>query len=199
MKHFLLIYNYAPDYLEKRAAYRPAHIALAHEAAARDELQLGGAVPSDAPPFGLLLFKGETPQAAEDFARDDPYVIHGVVTSWRVREWARARSRKSEAKKRLSPPSNLSLLLSRRDGCLRDAPDLFALLIDTFPSRSGRSDLAARGPAGLGAAVQRLVWLIVRHGIKLLFRHARSTSARVMFLKNAVVPPLTQIPRVRAG
>lgn len=87
MKHFLLLYAYAPDYLEKRAAVRPAHLALANESAARDELQLGGAVPSDEPPFGLLLFKAETAQVAEDFARADPYVSQGVVTAWRVREW----------------------------------------------------------------------------------------------------------------
>lgn len=87
MKHFLLIYDYAPDYLDKRAAVRPAHLELARASVARDELQLGGAVPSDEPPFGLLLFKGETAAVAEDFARTDPYVSQGVVTSWRVREW----------------------------------------------------------------------------------------------------------------
>jgi uncharacterized protein YciI len=87
MKHFLLMYDYAPDYLERRGPLRPAHLELAHASSARDELQLGGAVPNDEPPFGLLLFKGETPQAAEAFARADPYVTQGVVTSWRVREW----------------------------------------------------------------------------------------------------------------
>ena len=87
MKHFLLIYNYAPDYMEKRAAVRPAHLKLANESVARDELQLGGAVPQDDPPFGLLLFKGESAAVAEDFARADPYTSQGVVTSWRVREW----------------------------------------------------------------------------------------------------------------
>jgi uncharacterized protein len=87
MKHFLLIYNYSPDYMDKRAAVRPAHLELARASVARDELQLGGAVPHDDPPFGLLLFKGETAAVAEDFARTDPYVSHGVVTSWRAREW----------------------------------------------------------------------------------------------------------------
>ncbi len=87
MKHFLLLYTYAPDYLEKRAAVRPAHLALANASVARGELQLGGAVPSDEPPFGLLLFKAETAQVAEDFASADPYVAQGVVTAWRVREW----------------------------------------------------------------------------------------------------------------
>jgi uncharacterized protein len=87
MKHFLLIYNYAPDYMEKRAGVRPAHLELARASVARDELQLGGAVPQDDPPFGLLLFKAETAAVAEDFARADPYTTQGVVTSWRVREW----------------------------------------------------------------------------------------------------------------
>jgi uncharacterized protein len=87
MKHFLLIYTYAPDYMDKRAAVRPAHLELARASVARDELQLGGAVPQDDPPFGLLLFKGESAAVAEDFARSDPYTGQGVVTSWRVREW----------------------------------------------------------------------------------------------------------------
>ena len=87
MKHFLLIYDYAPDYMDKRAAARPAHLELARASVARDELKLGGAVPQDDPPFGLLLFKGETAAVAEDFARADPYTSQGVVTSWRVREW----------------------------------------------------------------------------------------------------------------
>ena len=87
MKHFLLIYDYVPDYAEKRAPLRPAHLELARAAAARGELQLGGAVPHDDPPFGLLLFKAESAQVAEDFARSDPYVTQGVVAAWRVREW----------------------------------------------------------------------------------------------------------------
>ncbi len=87
MKHFLLIYDYAPDYLEKRAAHRGVHLDLCRASSARDELQLGGAVPSDTPPFGLLLFKAETAEVAEAFAQADPYVTQGVVTSWRVREW----------------------------------------------------------------------------------------------------------------
>lgn len=87
MKHFLLIYDYAPDYLETRAAVRPAHLDLARASAARDELQLGGAVPQDDPPFGLLLFKADSALVAEAFAHADPYVTQGVVKSWRVREW----------------------------------------------------------------------------------------------------------------
>ncbi len=86
MKHFVLIYDYTPDFREKRAPHRAAHLKLANEAVARGELQLGGAFADD-PPMGMLLFKGETGADAEAFARADPYVINGVVTSWRVREW----------------------------------------------------------------------------------------------------------------
>lgn len=86
MKHFLLFYDYVPDYLERRAPLRATHLELARASVARDELQLGGAVTGE-PPLGLLLFKGESAQVAEEFARADPYVRNGVVASWRVREW----------------------------------------------------------------------------------------------------------------
>lgn len=85
--HYLLMYEAAPDFLERRAAHRSAHLALAREAVARGELVLGGAVGN--PPEGsALLFVGESPAAAERFAAADPYVRHGLITSWRVREWA---------------------------------------------------------------------------------------------------------------
>jgi uncharacterized protein YciI len=34
-----------------------------------------------------LLFEGDSPAAAEAFARADPYVLSGLVAGWRVREW----------------------------------------------------------------------------------------------------------------
>lgn len=86
MKHFLLFYDLAPDYLERRPHFRSAHLRLARDAAARGELVLGGALPD---PFdtALLLFVSESPAVAEAFARADPYVTAGLVRSWRVREW----------------------------------------------------------------------------------------------------------------
>ncbi len=86
MKHFVLFYDYPADFRERRTPYRDAHIAHAGASSARDELQIGGAFADD-PPLGMLLFKGESAAVAEDFARADPYVASGVVTSWRVREW----------------------------------------------------------------------------------------------------------------
>lgn len=86
MKHFVLFYEYPADFRERRASHRPAHLAHCQASIARDELQLGGAFADD-PPQGMLLFKAESPQTAEDFARADPYVRGGVVNSWRAREW----------------------------------------------------------------------------------------------------------------
>lgn len=84
--HYLLMYDFAPDYLERRARFRNEHLALAWRAHERGEVVLGGAVgdPADA---GLLMFQGDSPAAAEAFARADPYVNNGLVTRWQVRKW----------------------------------------------------------------------------------------------------------------
>jgi uncharacterized protein YciI len=86
MAHFLLIYELADDYLERRPAFRGEHIGLALAAAERGELVLGGAL-ADPADHALLLFEGETSAAAESFAKTDPYVTNGLVRSWRVRAW----------------------------------------------------------------------------------------------------------------
>ena len=86
MKHFLMFYDFAADYLERRPAFREEHLAKAWAAHARGELVLGGAL-ADPVDGAVLLFTGESPSAAESFAREDPYVLNGLVTRWRVREW----------------------------------------------------------------------------------------------------------------
>jgi uncharacterized protein YciI len=85
VKHFLLSYALAPDYLERRPQFRAAHLALARAAAARGELLLGGAL--EGAEDALLLFAGDDSAAAEAFAAADPYVRNGLVTDWRVRQW----------------------------------------------------------------------------------------------------------------
>ncbi len=86
MSHYLLFYDVTADYLTRRASFRAVHLAYANEAVARGELLLGGALanPADA---SILLFQGTSPAVAEEFAKNDPYVLNGVVTNWRVREW----------------------------------------------------------------------------------------------------------------
>lgn len=84
--HYLLFYDASEDYEERRKPFRAAHLRHAREAAARGELVLGGALahPVDG---AVLLFQGDSPAAAEAFAKTDPYVLNGLVSCWRVREW----------------------------------------------------------------------------------------------------------------
>ena len=84
--HYLLMYEVADDYLERRAAYRDAHLRLAWEASERGELLLGGAL-ADPVDGAVLLFVGDSPEVAEKFVRADPYVANGLVKRWRVRTW----------------------------------------------------------------------------------------------------------------
>lgn len=86
MAHFLLIYDLVPDYLDRRAAFRDAHLTLAWEASRRGELLLGGAL-DDPLDRAILLFEAEDAGVAEAFARVDPYVVSGLVVKWHVRRW----------------------------------------------------------------------------------------------------------------
>jgi len=86
MKHFLLFYDFAPDYLARRPEFREAHLKKAWAAHTRGEFVLGGAL-ADPVDGAVVLFAGESRQVAEEFARADPYVLNGLVTRWRVREW----------------------------------------------------------------------------------------------------------------
>jgi uncharacterized protein YciI len=84
--HYLLMYDVVDDYVTRRVPLRAAHVGHARESIARGDLVLGGALAN--PPDGaVLLFRGSSPSAAEQFAKSDPYVLNGLVKSWRVREW----------------------------------------------------------------------------------------------------------------
>ncbi len=84
--HYLLFYEAGPDYEERRKPFRAAHLQHGKAAVARGEIVLGGAFakPVDG---AVILFRGDSPAAAEAFARADPYVVNGVVKRWYVREW----------------------------------------------------------------------------------------------------------------
>jgi uncharacterized protein YciI len=86
MKHFLLFYDVGADYVTKRAEFRDAHLRQAWTAHAKGDLVLAGAL-GDPVDGAVLLFRGDSSKVAEDFARTDPYVVNGLVSRWRVREW----------------------------------------------------------------------------------------------------------------
>ena len=83
--HLLLEYTLADDYLERRAALRDEHLALAREAHDHGELLLAGALPD---PYDRALLVWTAPRdVVERFAAADPYVTNGLVTRWTVRPW----------------------------------------------------------------------------------------------------------------
>ena len=86
MKHFLLFYEVVSDYEERRKPHRAAHLEHGRAAAERGDIVLGGAFanPVDG---AVILFRGVSPSIAADFAAADPYVVHGLVKRWYVREW----------------------------------------------------------------------------------------------------------------
>jgi uncharacterized protein YciI len=87
MGYFALFYEVVDDFSHRRVPYREEHLKLARDAHARGELVLAGALaePADG---ALLVFRGQQPDSAENFARHDPYVINGLVQRWYVREWS---------------------------------------------------------------------------------------------------------------
>jgi uncharacterized protein YciI len=84
--HFLLIYDVGADFIQRRADFRSEHLALAWKAADAGELLLGGAL-EEPTEQAFLLLQGSTRDCAVRFAESDPYVRHGLVERWTVRQW----------------------------------------------------------------------------------------------------------------
>ena len=93
--HYILFYDYVPEYMERRGEFRDQHMTYATPFLERGELFLGGAFaePADG---AAIVFKGDSPEVAEAFAKADPYVLNGLVTSWRVRKWTTVVGRDAE-------------------------------------------------------------------------------------------------------
>lgn len=86
MNYFALIYYLVDDYLTRRGAFRDEHLRLANILRQRQELILGGAF-SDPADRALLIFKANDKNVVEDFVRQDPYVLNGLVKRWEIRPW----------------------------------------------------------------------------------------------------------------
>lgn len=84
--HYLLMYDVVEDYPTRRLPLRPDHLAYAQAFVDRGELLLGGAL-ADPVDQAVLLFEADSSAVVEGFAAADPYVIHGLVTRWRIRPW----------------------------------------------------------------------------------------------------------------
>ena len=86
MRYFALRYTTAADYLQRRGAYREEHLRLVSRFRDSGHLLLAGAyaAPADG---ALLIFRCPSRAEVEAFAKTDPYVAHGLVTAYDIREW----------------------------------------------------------------------------------------------------------------
>ena len=84
--YFALVYDVVDHFVERRAVYRDEHLRMVRDLHARGEVVMGGAL-GDPPDGAMLIFKSSSPAIAEEFAKQDPYVVNGLVISWKVRPW----------------------------------------------------------------------------------------------------------------
>lgn len=84
--YFILFYKTVENYIERRAPYRAEHLKMAREAADSGQLVMGGAL-ADPADGAVIVFRGDGPEAAEAFAKNDPYVKNGLIREWSVRPW----------------------------------------------------------------------------------------------------------------
>jgi len=86
MAYYALFYDVVEDFVARRFPYREEHLKLAQEAHRRGELVLAGAL-ADPADRALIILRGDSPEIARSFARNDPYVRNGLVQRWEVRPW----------------------------------------------------------------------------------------------------------------
>lgn len=86
MNYYALIYETVDDYVARRAEFRELHLRMAREVRERGDLVLAGAF-DDPVDRALLVFRVDDRSKVEEFARNDPYVVNGLVKKWEVRPW----------------------------------------------------------------------------------------------------------------
>lgn len=84
--HFLLLYDYPDDVLERRAPHREEHLELVRQWKQDGRLLLAGAI-GDPVNGGALAFRVEDEAEIDDFLNADPYVREGVIVGHRVEPW----------------------------------------------------------------------------------------------------------------
>ncbi|CAF3332439.1 unnamed protein product [Rotaria sp. Silwood2] len=78
-KLHIIKYDFAENALEKRAPFREAREAHVKNVAASGNVVLGGPY-GNPPTSGIMIVRNLTIPQIEQFVKDDPYVINGIVT-----------------------------------------------------------------------------------------------------------------------
>lgn len=81
---FHLSYSYVEGILDKRGPYRQDHLALIKQNTENKKILVVGLTSS--PPDGaVFIWQNTSQQEVEEFAKNDPYVINGLVSNWEVK------------------------------------------------------------------------------------------------------------------
>ena len=82
---YVVFYDSADDVASKAPAHFPAHAARLEEFHARGTLLMVGTFADPQEQGSMAIFA--TREDAEEFVRGDPFVLNGVVRSWRILDW----------------------------------------------------------------------------------------------------------------
>jgi len=83
---YILFYKTVDNYVERRVHFRTEHLAYANKYYEEGKLILAGAL-VDPVDEAILVFKSDSKSIPEEFAKNDPYVLNGLITEWQVRPW----------------------------------------------------------------------------------------------------------------
>jgi uncharacterized protein YciI len=85
---YVLLYESAEDVAAKAPQHAAAHREHWHPFRERGELLLIGPFGDPQSQGAMAVFTSQ--EAAVEFARNDPFVLNGVVRTWEVRQWDEA-------------------------------------------------------------------------------------------------------------
>lgn len=83
---YVVMYESADDVRTKAPLHFPAHKARWQEYRDRGQLLMIGTFSDLSGSMAVFT----TREAAEDFVKGDPFVLHGVVRGWEIKEWNEA-------------------------------------------------------------------------------------------------------------
>jgi uncharacterized protein len=82
---YVLFYESADDVRSKAPEHFPGHQARLQDFYARGDILMVGTFGDPQEQGSMAIFP--TRSAAEAFVDGDPFVLHGVVRRWEIREW----------------------------------------------------------------------------------------------------------------
>ena len=83
---YVLVYDYVPDILARRAPFREEHLDLIRRLHDDGAIVMAGAT-GDPVDSGLFVFRGADDRPVREFVAADPYGVAGLVRAHRIMPW----------------------------------------------------------------------------------------------------------------